>query len=49
MIAESEAENLIFKTDKNRDSILSFQEIMNNYMAFISPDSEGYFLFRDEL
>lgn len=49
MVAENEAENLISKSDKNKDNILSFQEILENYMIFISPDSEGYFIFKDEL
>lgn len=48
-MAESEAENLIFKADKNRDGILSFNEILENYNAFISPGSDGYIIFRDEL
>jgi len=49
MIAESEAENLILKADKNRDGVLSFDEVLDNYYAFISPESEGYYIFRDEL
>jgi hypothetical protein len=49
MIAESEEENLILKADKNRDGVLSFDEVLDNYYAFISPESEGYYIFRDEL
>lgn len=49
MIAESEAENLIFKTDNNKDGFLSFDEVLDNYMTFISPDSESYYIFKDEL
>ncbi|XP_060847895.1 reticulocalbin-2-like [Rhopalosiphum padi] len=49
MIAESEAENLILKADKNQDGVLSFDEILDNYYTFISPESEGYYIFRDEL
>jgi len=49
MIAESEAENLILKADKNQDGVLSFNEVLDNYYTFISPESEGYYIFRDEL
>jgi len=49
MIAESEAENLILKADKNQDGVLSFDEVLDNYHTFISPESEGYYIFRDEL
>ncbi|XP_015363436.1 PREDICTED: calumenin-A-like [Diuraphis noxia] len=49
MIAESEAENLILKADKNHDGILSFDEVLDNYYTFISPESEGYYIFKDEL
>ncbi|XP_025417774.1 calumenin-B-like isoform X2 [Sipha flava] len=49
MSAESEAENLLFKADKNRDGTLSFNEILEGYKYFISPDSEGHYIFKDEL
>lgn len=49
MIAESEADSLISKSDVNKDGILSFDEILDNYSKFISPNSEAYYLFRDEL
>lgn len=49
MVAESEAENLIFKSDKNKDRVLSFDEILDNYQLFISPDSDSYYIFKDEL
>lgn len=49
MIAESEAEKLIDKSDQNKDGILSFDEVLDNYATFISPESEGYYIFRDEL
>lgn len=49
MVAESEAKNLILKTDKNNDELLSYDEIFDNYQVFISPESEGYYIFKDEL
>lgn len=49
MIAETEAENLILKADKNQDGVLSFGEVLDNYYSFISPESEGYYIFKDEL
>lgn len=49
MQAENEANALISKSDKNKDSLLSFDEILDNYLDFISPESEGYLIFRDEL
>lgn len=48
-MADSEAENLIAKTDKNGDGVLSYDEVLDNHKAFISPDSEAYHLFKDEL
>lgn len=47
--AENEADSLISKSDKNDDGILSFDEILDNYLVFISSESEGYYIFRDEL
>lgn len=49
MVAESEAKNLILKSDKNNDELLSYDEILDNYQIFISPESEGYYIFKDEL
>lgn len=49
MVAESEAKNLILKSDKNNDELLSYEEILDNYQLFISPESEGYYIFKDEL
>lgn len=49
MVAESEAENLIFKSDNNKDGMLSFDEVLDNYKIFISPDSDSYYIFKDEL
>jgi len=48
-MADSEADILITKTDMNNDGLLSFDEVLDNYAAFISAESEGYFLLRDEL
>lgn len=49
ILAENEADTLISKSDKNKDGFLSFDEILDNYQVFISPESEGYYIFRDEL
>lgn len=49
MIAETEADSLISKSDVNKDGVLSYEEILENYSKFISPNSEAYYLFRDEL
>ncbi|XP_025196696.1 calumenin-A-like [Melanaphis sacchari] len=49
MIAETEADVLIMKADKNHDGVLSFDEILDNYYTFISPESETYYIFKDEL
>lgn len=49
MIAETEAENLILKADQNKDGALSFGEVLDSYYSFIYPESEGYYIFKDEL
>jgi len=49
MLAENEADILISKADNNNDGKLTFDEILNNYKTFISPDNDGYYIFRDEL
>lgn len=49
MIAESEAENCIFKADKNRDGILSFSEILENYSLFITVEREESYIIKEEL
>lgn len=49
MLSETEADELLEKSDKNKDGVLSFDEVLDNYLTFISPDSEGYYIFKDEL
>ncbi|XP_050530089.1 reticulocalbin-2-like [Daktulosphaira vitifoliae] len=48
MMSNSEAEDLIKQTDKNDDGILSYDEIMNNYLLFVSAGDYSYD-FKDEL
>jgi len=49
MLAENEADSLISKTDNNQDGKLTYGEILEKYSMFISPESDGYYIFKDEL
>lgn len=48
MMSNSEAEDLIRQTDKNDDGVLSYDEIMDNYLLFVSQGDYSYD-FKDEL
>lgn len=43
----SDAEHFISQSDKNKDGLLSYEEILN--MTLTSTDAEGYIKFREEL
>lgn len=47
MIAESDAEHFISISDKNKDGLLSFEEILN--ITLTSQNGEEYNTFREEL
>ncbi|VVC46035.1 EF-Hand 1, calcium-binding site,EF-hand domain pair,EF-hand domain [Cinara cedri] len=47
MIAESDAEHFISISDKNKDGLLSFEEILN--ITYTSQNGEEYNTFREEL
>lgn len=49
IIAKKETHNLIVSSDVNRDGKLSFDEVLDDYTTFITPDSEAYYIFVDEL
>lgn len=49
MIAENEAENLIFKSDKNKDDMLSYEEFIDGYLIHMSSDNDENYIFKDEL
>lgn len=49
ILAENEANSLISKADNNNDGKLTSGEILEKYSLFISPESDGYYIFKDEL
>lgn len=47
--AKSNAKTSITKSNHNNEGMLTYAEILKNYLTFISPASEGYYVFKDEL